>query len=142
MMTSLVKIGRAAEIMGTTPATLRNWELTGELLPTRKTQGGTRYYDVEQLMLNNYNNLVLGYTSVNQKDSSDSFSKRQNLLKSFLEKKNGEYKVLSSLSEIITYITKTKYIFTTYNDIQNIAMDSTLLTLLKSNNIKLTVISL
>ena len=40
----LVKIGEAARILGTTPGQLRKWEASGELLPTRKTRGGTRYY--------------------------------------------------------------------------------------------------
>ena len=37
----LVKIGAAAEMLGTKPDTLRKWERTGELLPTRKTRAGT-----------------------------------------------------------------------------------------------------
>jgi len=45
----LVKIGEAARMLGTVPATLRLWERTGEVLPARKTAGGTRYYDVEKL---------------------------------------------------------------------------------------------
>ncbi len=36
------------ELLGTTPDTLRKWESTGELLPKRKTKGGTRYYDVAE----------------------------------------------------------------------------------------------
>ncbi len=46
----LVKIGEAAKLLGTTPDTLRKWESTGELLPKRKTKGGTRYYDVAELL--------------------------------------------------------------------------------------------
>ena len=42
----LVKIGIAAEMLGTKPDTLRKWERTGELLPTRKTRAGTRCYAV------------------------------------------------------------------------------------------------
>ena len=39
----LVKIGKAAEV-------LRKWEKTGELLPARKTRGGTRRHAVSDLM--------------------------------------------------------------------------------------------
>ena len=46
----LVKIGEAAKLLGTTPDTLRKWEVSGELLPKRKTKGGTRYYDVAELL--------------------------------------------------------------------------------------------
>ncbi|WP_370691480.1 MerR family DNA-binding transcriptional regulator, partial [Methylicorpusculum sp.] len=41
----LIKIGEAAALLGVSVDTLRKWERTGELLPARKTQGGTRYYD-------------------------------------------------------------------------------------------------
>ena len=46
----LVKIGEAAKIIGSTPAQLRQWEATGELLPARKTRGGTRYYATSDLL--------------------------------------------------------------------------------------------
>lgn len=46
----LVKIGKAAEMLGTTPEVLRKWERTGELLPARKTRGGTRDYAVADLL--------------------------------------------------------------------------------------------
>jgi len=50
MENKLVKIGVAAKMLGTTPGTLRKWENTGELLPFRKTAGGTRYYSVSDLL--------------------------------------------------------------------------------------------
>ncbi len=50
MLKKLVKIGEAAKILGSSPAQLRKWELTGELLPARKTKGGTRYYDINSLL--------------------------------------------------------------------------------------------
>ena len=46
----LVKIGKAAEMPGTTPEVLRKWEKTGERLPARKTRGGTRDYAVADLL--------------------------------------------------------------------------------------------
>lgn len=39
-----------AELIGSTPATLRKWEKTGELLPTRKTKAGTCYYSTADLL--------------------------------------------------------------------------------------------
>lgn len=46
----LIKIGEAAQMLGTSPSTLRMWETTGELLPTRRTRGGTRYYPIADLL--------------------------------------------------------------------------------------------
>jgi ubiquinone/menaquinone biosynthesis C-methylase UbiE len=45
----LVKVGEAAALLGCSIPTLRKWEVTGELLPTRKTKGGTRFYAVAKL---------------------------------------------------------------------------------------------
>jgi predicted site-specific integrase-resolvase len=46
----LVNIGEAARMLGTKPDALRRWERTGELLPTRRTRVGTRYYSVSDLL--------------------------------------------------------------------------------------------
>ena len=46
----LVKIGKAAEMPGTPPEVLRKGERTGELLPARKTRGGTRDYAVTDML--------------------------------------------------------------------------------------------
>lgn len=46
----LVKIGKAAKLLGAKLDTLRKWESTGELLPARKTKGGTRYYAVADIL--------------------------------------------------------------------------------------------
>ena len=48
--TRLVKIGEAAQMLGTKPDTLRKWERTGARRPTRKTRAGTRDYAVSDLM--------------------------------------------------------------------------------------------
>ena len=46
----MVKIGEAARLLGTSVVNMRRWEASGELLPARKTKGGTRYYDVAELL--------------------------------------------------------------------------------------------
>ncbi len=49
-MVKLVKIGEAATALGVTTQTLRKWEEDGQLLPDRKTAGGTRYYNLDRLL--------------------------------------------------------------------------------------------
>lgn len=44
-----IKIGKAAELLGVSVQTLHAWEASGELVPDRKSKGGTRYYDRERL---------------------------------------------------------------------------------------------
>ena len=43
-----VTIGEAAKILDRHPHTLRNWDLTGVLVPTKRVKG-TRYYSVKML---------------------------------------------------------------------------------------------
>jgi len=52
-MVKLVKIGEAATALGVTTQTLRKWEEDGQLLPDRKTAGGTRSYNLERLLGSN-----------------------------------------------------------------------------------------
>ena len=39
---ALVKIGKAAEMLGVEVQTLRKWEESGELIPDRRSKGDTR----------------------------------------------------------------------------------------------------
>lgn len=47
---ALVKIGKAAEMLGVAVQTLRAWEASGELIPDRRSKGGVRYYDVGRII--------------------------------------------------------------------------------------------
>ena len=46
---SLVKIGKAAGMLGVSVQTLHAWEASGELLPDRRSKGATRYYAVDRI---------------------------------------------------------------------------------------------
>ena len=50
MKRKLVKIGEASRLLGTSPAQLRKWDVSGDLRPARRTRGGTRYYAVADLV--------------------------------------------------------------------------------------------
>ena len=46
----LVKIGKAAELLGVSVQTLQKWEDSGELVPDRCSEGGVRYYDMGKIL--------------------------------------------------------------------------------------------
>ncbi len=48
MVAMMVKVGAAAEMLGTTPQTLRKWAATGFRL--ERHGGGTPYYAVDDLL--------------------------------------------------------------------------------------------
>jgi putative resolvase len=46
----LVKIGKAAELLGVSVQTLRKRKDSGELVPDRRSEGGVRYYDMGKIL--------------------------------------------------------------------------------------------
>ena len=74
----LVKIGEAARLLGSKPDTLRKWEQTGELIPDRKTKGGTRYYSVDALLgLRSEDAPTVGYARVSSHDQKADLERQQ-----------------------------------------------------------------
>jgi hypothetical protein len=60
----LVKIGKAAELLGVSVQTLRKWEDSGELVPDRRSEGGVRYYDMGKILgLGSEDMPIIGYAS-------------------------------------------------------------------------------
>jgi len=100
----LVKIGEAAEMLGTTPATLRRWEETGELMPARKTKGGTRYYSYADLMgLGDADAPTIGYARVSSHDQKDDLTRQAELLGTFCAAKGWRFEVIQDLGSGMNY---------------------------------------
>ena len=80
----LVKIGEAAAMIGSTPATLRKWDATGELLAARKTRGGTRYYAVSDLLkLNDNDAPTVCYARVSSHDQKGDMVRQVEMLETY-----------------------------------------------------------
>lgn len=100
----LVKIGEAARLLGTDHSTLRKWESTGELLPARKTKGGTRYYDVTELMgFSDESAPTLCYCRVSSHDQKADLDRQQELLESYCSAKGWRTQVIRDLGSGMNY---------------------------------------
>jgi putative resolvase len=77
-MSRLVKIGKAAEILGVSVQTLRRWETLGTLIPDSKTPGSTRYYNLDKLLgLKNFDtDLTIAYARVSSHDQKDDLARQ------------------------------------------------------------------
>ena len=76
-----IKIGEAAELLGVAVSTLRKWEKTGELVPHRKTKGGTRYYDIHKLQNSKEHEYpTLCYARVSSHEQKADLIRQQELL--------------------------------------------------------------
>jgi len=105
-MVKLVKIGSAATALGVTTQTLRKWEEDGQLLPDRKTAGGTRYYNLERLLGSNKPSnidLTIGYARVSSHDQKDDLNRQIERLSLFCTKNGWQPEIIKDLGSFITY---------------------------------------
>jgi putative resolvase len=104
MERKLVKIGEAAELIGSTPATLRKWEATGELLPSRKTKGGTRYYAVADLLaLGDADAPTICYARVSSHDQKSDLDRQHEMLEAYCAAKGWRTEVIRDLGSGMNY---------------------------------------
>ena len=104
MENRLVKIGDAASIMGVAVATLRKWEATGELMPARKTKGGTRYYAVADLMgLGDADSPTVCYARVSSHDQKEDLERQHAMLESYCAAKGWRSEVIKDLGSGMNY---------------------------------------
>lgn len=100
----LVKIGEAAQLLGTSPATLRLWESTGELLPARKTKGGTRYYSVADLLgIGDESAPTVAYARVSSHDQKADLDRQHAALEAYCAAKGWRTHVIRDLGSGMNY---------------------------------------
>ena len=104
MSARLVKIGAAAELLGTTPDTLRKWEKSGELLPARKTRGGTRYYAVSDLLgVSNESSPTVCYARVSSHDQKADLERQHAALEAYCAAKGWRTEIIRDLGSGMNY---------------------------------------
>jgi putative resolvase len=104
MSKRLVKIGEAARLLGASVVTLRKWESTGELLPARKTKGGTRYYNVADLLHSNtVESPTICYARVSNHDQKNDLIRQQEMLEAYCAAKGWRSTVIKDLGSGLNY---------------------------------------
>jgi putative resolvase len=99
-----IKIGEAANLLGVSIATLRQWESTGELQPARKTQGGTRYYDASELLgLGDSDSPTVGYARVSSHDQKSDLDRQHEMLETYCAAKGWRSEILRDLGSGMNY---------------------------------------
>jgi predicted site-specific integrase-resolvase len=100
----LVKIGEAARALGTSVDNMRRWEATGELIPARKTKGGTRYYNLQEIMGTEGSQLsTICYARVSSHDQKDDLIRQQMMLESYCSSKGWKSETIKDLGSGMNY---------------------------------------
>lgn len=105
-MSRLIKAGEASKILGVTIQTLRRWEKTGQLLPDKKTEGGTRYYNIERLLKvtsKQESTLTYAYARVSSQDQKQDLQRQKEVLSTYCTVHGWNYEVISDLGSGMNY---------------------------------------
>ena len=99
-----IKIGAAAEIMGVHRNTLLKWEETGELLPHHKSQSGTRYYAVADLMgIRPEDSPTVGYARVSSQDQKADLDTQHAALEAYCAAKGWRTYIIRDMGSGMNY---------------------------------------
>jgi putative resolvase len=91
-------------MLGVDVQTLHAWEKSGELVPDRRSSGGTRYYDVAKIMgLGNEDMPTVGYARVSSHDQKNDLVRQQELLEAFCAAKGWRSEVIADLGSGLNY---------------------------------------
>ena len=104
-----VSIGKAANILGVSIPTLRNWDKTGKLSPSFVTSGGTRMYDLATLnLIKGKKSIVpdrytIAYARVYTQSQKKELETQKELLTLYCSKQGYRYKLLSDIGSGLNY---------------------------------------
>lgn len=108
----LMSIGKFAKELGVTPEHVRTMHRTGEVIPARISEKGTRYYSEEQLReLKNSRTpqreeKVVAYCRVSTKSQKDELEKQVENVKSYMYAKGYSFEVITDIGSSIDYENK------------------------------------
>lgn len=104
----MYSIGKFAKKIGVTTTTLRNWHKEGKLIPSKITDGGTRYYSEEQLNIylgvcKKNEKITVGYCRVSSNKQKDDLNRQIENMKIYLNSQGKPYEIIEDVGSGINY---------------------------------------
>ena len=109
-MVKFVSIKEAANILGVSTQTLRRWESEGRPVPSQRTRGGQRRYDVSLLIPKQdeipRDIITVAYARISSHDQKEDLRRQEQLLECFCAAKGWPFELISDLGSGLNYSKK------------------------------------
>ena len=111
-MSKFISIKEASSFLGVSTQTLRRWDRQGKLVPTKRTQGNQRRYDITQLVPVNRKNIstkelpTIAYARVSSHDQKDDLHRQMQMLEYFCTSHGWIFEIISDLGSGLNYSKK------------------------------------
>lgn len=104
-MSRFIKIGEAAKFLGVSIQTLRRWEETEYLLPSKRSKGNTRYYNLDELSGKEKieDELTVAYARVSSHDQKEDLKRQAEVLSSYCAQHGWNFQVIQDLGSGMNY---------------------------------------
>ena len=104
MNNRFVKIGEAAKLLGVSVQALRNWEREGKIMPSHRTPGGQRMYDLSELLgVNDLSYPTIAYARVSSSDQKEDLERQHAILEAFCNKNGWQTEIIRDLGSGMNY---------------------------------------
>ena len=104
MNNRFVKIGEAAKLLGVSVQALRNWEMEGKIMPSHRTPGGQRMYDLAELLgVNDLTYPTIAYARVSSSDQKEDLERQHAVLEAFCNKNGWHTEIIRDLGSGMNY---------------------------------------
>ncbi len=104
MNNRFVKIGEAAKLLGVSVQALRNWEVEGKIMPSHRTPGGQRMYDLAELLgVNDLTYPTIAYARVSSSDQKKDLERQHAVLEAFCDKNGWQTEIIRDLGSGLNY---------------------------------------
>ena len=107
-MNKYISIKEASDVLGVSPQTLRRWDRQGKLVPSKRTQGNQRRYDLSQLVPLSQNKRAeeqhtVAYARVSSHDQKEDLHRQIQMLECFCAARGWVFEVISDLGSGLNY---------------------------------------
>ena len=104
MNNRFVKIGEAAKLLGVSVQALRNWEMEGKIMPSHRTPGGQRMYDLAELLgVNDLTYPTIAYARVSSSDQKEDLERQHAVLEAFCNKNGWQTEIIRDFGSGMNY---------------------------------------